>query len=57
MRRLTTRLLPQIAPDRRPRRPDRFAQRLGNKMAVPLLDRNRIGIDHDIVRFVFLARA
>ena len=48
------RLLAQIAPDRRPRRPDRLAQSLGREMAVALLDHDRIGVDDEVVRLVLL---
>src|SRR5579863_2484305 len=52
MGRLSVRLLAEIAPDRRAGGPDRLAQRLGNEMAVAVLDRNRIDVDDEIGRFV-----
>ena len=57
MRRLALRLLAEIAPDRRTGRADRLAQRLRRDMAVADLDRNRIGLDDDVLRLVlFRAR-
>jgi hypothetical protein len=47
-------LLAQIAPDRRPGRPDRLAQRFRDDMAVADLDRNRVRLDDEVARLVLL---
>src|SRR5579871_1409770 len=52
MGRLSVRLLAEVAPVRRAGGPDRLAQRLGNEMAVAVLDRDRINVDDKIGRFV-----
>src|SRR5277367_2238059 len=46
------RLLAEVAPVRRPGGADRFAQGLGSEMAIALLDRDRIGVDDEIIRLV-----
>ena len=54
MGRLSVRLLAKIAPDRRPGRADRLAQRFGRAMPVALLDRDRIRLDDQVLRLARL---
>src|SRR5271169_1527498 len=51
-RREAHRLLAEVAPVGRPGGANRLPQRLGSKMAVALLNRDRIGVDDEIARFV-----
>ena len=47
-------LLAEIAPDRRPGRADRLAQRFRDDMAVADFDRDRVGVDDEVLRLVLL---
>src|SRR5271166_3712172 len=51
-RRVALGLLAEIAPDRRPGGADRLAQRLRRDMPVALIDRDRIGLDDEVLLLV-----